>query len=96
MPHHMILVHDAVGAEQVAGGGPVGQGVGDVALACGLEGRADAADLGPLVTSKWPPERRKDIVIPTGLDAMTIGGKLHAVEAFIRILPIEKRDGGWK
>ena len=23
-------------------------------------------------------------------------GKLHAVEAFIRILPIEKRDGGWK
>ena len=24
------------------------------------------------------------------------GGKLHAVEAFIRILPIEKRDGGWK
>jgi len=24
------------------------------------------------------------------------GGQLHAVEAFIRILPIEKRDGGWK
>lgn len=24
------------------------------------------------------------------------GGKLHAVEAFIRILPIEKRDGGWR
>lgn len=24
------------------------------------------------------------------------GGELHAVEAFIRILPIEKRDGGWK
>jgi hypothetical protein len=23
------------------------------------------------------------------------GGKLHAVEAFIRILPIEKRNGGW-
>lgn len=23
-------------------------------------------------------------------------GKLHAVEAFIRILPIEKRDGGWR
>jgi hypothetical protein len=23
-------------------------------------------------------------------------GKIHAVEAFIRILPIEKRDGGWK
>jgi multiple sugar transport system substrate-binding protein len=38
-----------------------------------------AADLGPLVTSKWSAERRKDIVIPTGLDAMTIGGKLHAV-----------------
>jgi hypothetical protein len=24
------------------------------------------------------------------------GGQMHAVEAFIRILPIEKRDGGWK
>jgi len=24
------------------------------------------------------------------------GGKLHAVEAFIRILPIEKRKGGWE
>ena len=24
------------------------------------------------------------------------GGQLHAVEAFIRILPIEKRDGGWE
>jgi hypothetical protein len=24
------------------------------------------------------------------------GGQIHAVEAFIRILPIEKRDGGWK
>jgi hypothetical protein len=24
------------------------------------------------------------------------GGQLRAVEAFIRILPIEKRDGGWK
>lgn len=23
-------------------------------------------------------------------------GQIHAVEAFIRILPIEKRDGGWK
>ena len=23
-------------------------------------------------------------------------GQMHAVEAFIRILPIEKRDGGWK
>jgi hypothetical protein len=22
-------------------------------------------------------------------------GKMHAVEAFIRILPIEKRNGGW-
>jgi hypothetical protein len=24
------------------------------------------------------------------------GGQMHAVEAFIRILPIDKRDGGWK
>ncbi|HXR53044.1 MAG TPA: hypothetical protein VN762_12985, partial [Steroidobacteraceae bacterium] len=24
------------------------------------------------------------------------GGQLHAVEAFIRILPIEKRKGGWE
>src|SRR5215831_25088 len=23
-------------------------------------------------------------------------GKIHAVEAFMRILPVEKRDGGWK
>jgi hypothetical protein len=23
-------------------------------------------------------------------------GQMHAVEAFIRILPIDKRDGGWK
>jgi hypothetical protein len=23
-------------------------------------------------------------------------GQIHAVEAFIRILPIDKRDGGWK
>lgn len=38
-----------------------------------------AADLGPLVTSRWPAERRKDIVIPAGLDAMTSGGKLHAL-----------------
>ena len=24
------------------------------------------------------------------------GGQMHAVEAFIRILPIEKRNGGWE
>jgi len=24
------------------------------------------------------------------------GGKIHAVEAFMRILPLDKRDGGWK
>ena len=23
-------------------------------------------------------------------------GQIHAVEAFMRILPVEKRDGGWK
>ena len=24
------------------------------------------------------------------------GGKIHAVEAFMRILPLENRSGGWK
>ncbi len=38
-----------------------------------------AADLGPLITAKWPADRRKDIVIPAALDTMTIKGKLHAV-----------------
>ena len=38
-----------------------------------------AADLGPLVTSRWSAERRKDYVLPAGLDAMTTGGKLHAL-----------------
>jgi hypothetical protein len=23
-------------------------------------------------------------------------GKIHAVEAFMRILPVEKRNGGWE
>jgi hypothetical protein len=33
----------------------------------------------------------------TAFEAFKVyGGQLHAVEAFIRILPIEKRDGGWK
>jgi hypothetical protein len=33
----------------------------------------------------------------TAFEAFKVyGGKMHAVEAFIRILPIEKRDGGWK
>jgi multiple sugar transport system substrate-binding protein len=38
-----------------------------------------AADLAPLVTSRWPADRRRDIVIPAGLDAMTTAGKLHAL-----------------
>ena len=33
----------------------------------------------------------------TAFEAFKVyAGKLHAVEAFIRILPIEKRDGGWR
>jgi hypothetical protein len=33
----------------------------------------------------------------TAFEAFKVfGGQMHAVEAFIRILPIEKRDGGWK
>jgi hypothetical protein len=24
------------------------------------------------------------------------GGQIHAVEAFMRILPVEKRNGGWE
>ncbi len=33
----------------------------------------------------------------TAFEAFKIyDGQIHAVEAFIRILPIEKRDGGWK
>ena len=33
----------------------------------------------------------------TAFEAFKVyGGQIHAVEAYIRILPIEKRDGGWK
>jgi hypothetical protein len=32
-----------------------------------------------------------------GLESFKVyDGQIHAVEAFMRILPVEKRDGGWK
>jgi hypothetical protein len=29
-------------------------------------------------------------------DVQVYDGQIHAVEAFMRILPVEKRNGGWE
>ena len=30
------------------------------------------------------------------MKGMVYDGQIHAVEAFMRILPVEKRNGGWQ
>ncbi|MCC7275976.1 MAG: extracellular solute-binding protein, partial [Alphaproteobacteria bacterium] len=38
-----------------------------------------AADLGPLITDKWPDAIRKDLILPQAYDWLKQGGKQHAV-----------------
>jgi multiple sugar transport system substrate-binding protein len=38
-----------------------------------------AADLKPLVVDQWPAERRRDMLVPSLLDSMTVGGKVLAM-----------------
>lgn len=38
-----------------------------------------AADLGPLITAKWSPERRADMLLPGQVESVTVGGKVLAM-----------------
>jgi hypothetical protein len=44
----------------------------------------------------WGVRQRSGDQLPIWESFKVYGGKIHAVEAFMRILPVEKRNGGWE
>ena len=83
----------------VVGGGRVAADKAAGLLECGAVVHVVAPELGEDLAAMLAAA----VAAPEGGDQLTAfeafkfyGGQLHAVEAFIRILPIEKRKGGWE
>ena len=57
----------------------------------------------PYRSSTAASDQKAEFVRERGGDQLTVwetfkvyDGQIHAVEAFVRILPVEKRNGGWE